>query len=207
MRRLGFLAGLVPLLYPVLVHAAVVTDSPDLRFLALAVLVINVLGPWLIRRRILAWLAALVLIAAAALVVHTAGALAFFYATPVLICLGLAWFFGRTLLAGRTPLITLLARAIRGPLPLPVARYTRAVTVFWCAIMLVMALANLGLALFASPEFWSLCANFLNYFIVPVLFVAEWCVRQRAIGEYEDMSWREYIAALRRIDYRNFRHG
>ena len=207
MRRLGFLAALVPLLYPVLVHAAVVTGSADLRFFALAVLIINVLGPWLIRRRLGAWLAAVALIAIAALIVHTVGALAFFYATPVLICLALAWFFGRTLLPGRTPLITLLARAIRGPLPGPVARYTRAVTIFWCVTLLLMALANLGLALFASTELWSLCANFLNYLIVALLFVAEWFLRQWAIGDYEDMSWREYLAALRRIDYRDLRHG
>ncbi|AWN17481.1 ketosynthase [Salinisphaera sp. LB1] len=207
MRRLGFVAGLVPLLYPVLVHAAVVTGWPGLRFLALAVLIVNVLGPWLIRRRPVAWLAMFVLIAIAALSVHTVDALVFFYATPVLICLALAWLFGRTLLPGQTPLITLVARAIRGPLPGPVARYTRAVTIFWCATMLVMALANLCLALFASAEIWSLCANFLNYLIVGLLFVAEWFVRRRAIGEYEHMSWRQYMAALRRIDYRDLRHG
>lgn len=207
MRRLGFLAGLVPLLYPVLVHAAVVTGLPDLRFLALSVLIVNVLGPWLLRGRVLAWAAAVVLIGFAALLVQTAGAQAFFYATPVLICLALAWFFGRTLVFGRTALITRVARAIRGPLPAAVARYTRTVTAFWCAAMLVMALANLGLAVFAPPELWSLWANGLNYLIVALLFVAEWGVRQRVIGDYEDMGWREYIAALRRIDYRNLGHG
>lgn len=207
MRCFGFLAGMVPLLYPVLVHAAVVTDSRDLHFLALAVLILNVLGPWLIRRRLLAWVAAVLLIAAAALVVRTANALVFFYATPVLICLALAWFFGRTLLSGRVPLITVLARAIRGPLPPPVARYTHAVTIFWCSAMLVMALSNLGLAIFAPTEVWSLWTNFLNYLVVALLFIAEWGVRQWLIGDYEDMSWRDYIAALRHIDYRDLRHG
>ncbi|KEZ78844.1 hypothetical protein [Salinisphaera hydrothermalis] len=207
MGRFGWMAGVVPLLYPVLVHAAVVTGSPDLRFLALAVLVVNVLGPWLVRGRVTAWGVAIVLIAAAALAVHTAGALIFFYATPVLVCIALAWFFGRTLLAGRTALITRLARAIRGPLPRPVARYTRAVTVFWCATMAVMAVVNLALAVFAPVEWWSLCTNFLNYAIVGVLFMAEWFVRQRAIGEYEDMSWRQYLTALRRVDYRTLGHG
>lgn len=207
MRRFGWLAGIVPLLYPVLVHAAVVTGSPDLRFLALAILILNVLGPWLIRGQAVAWGAALALIAAAVLIVHTAGALVFFYATPVLVCIALGWFFGRTLLPGRTALISLLARAIRGPLPPPVARYTRAVTIFWCVTMLVMALANLALAVLAPIDLWSLCTNFLNYVIVALLFIAEWFVRQRAIGDYEDMNWREYLTALRRVDYRMLRHG
>lgn len=206
MHRLGVLAGCVPLLYPVLVHTAVVTGSAVLRVLALTVLIINVLGPWLIRGRIAAWLMATLLIAAAALTVPAAGARAFFYATPVLICLALAWLFARTLLPGRTPLITLVAGAIRGPLPSPVARYTRAVTIFWTATMLVMALVNLGLALFASTELWSLCTNFVNYLFMVLLFVAEWWLRQRVIGAYEHMGWREYMAALRRIDYRKLVH-
>lgn len=207
MRRFGWLAGIVPLLYPVLVHAAVVTESPALRFLALAILILNGLGPWLIRGRALAWGVAVALIAGAVLIVHTVGALLFFYATPVLVCIALGWFFGRTLLPGRTALITRLARAIRGPLPPPVARYTRAVTMFWCATMGVMAVANLMLALFAPVELWSLCTNVLNYVIVAVLFMAEWFVRQRTIGDYETMHWREYLTALRRVDYRTLRHG
>lgn len=207
MRALNLLGGLVPLCYPILVHVAIVTGSALLRFAALGVLVLNVLGPWLLRRRALAWLAAVVLVGAAALVIRSADADAFFYATPVLVCLALAWFFGRTLMAGRTPLITALAHAIRGPLPLPVARYTRAVTGVWCAIMLVMALADLLLALFAPAVVWSLCTNFLNYLIVAVLFVLEWIVRQRLIGEYEHLTWRGYLAALRHIDYRRLTHG
>ncbi|WP_353213968.1 hypothetical protein [Salinisphaera hydrothermalis] len=207
MPRLGWMAGIVPLLYPVLVHAAVVTGSSDLRFLALATLVVNVLGPWLVHGRFAAWVGAIALIAAAAVAVHAAGELMFLYATPVLVCIALAWFFGRTLLPGRTALISRLASAIRGPLPPPVARYTRGVTVFWCAIMVFMALANLALAVFAPVELWSLCTNFLNYAVVGVLFVAEWFVRQRAIGDYEDMNWRQYLTALRRVDYRMLRHG
>lgn len=207
MRRLSVLTGLAPLFYPVLVHIAIVTGLPALRFIALVVLLLNVLGPWMLRRRLWAWTAALGLLGAAALSVHTIDARVFFYATPVLVCLALAWFFGRTLLGGRTPLITVLAGAIRGPLPAPVARYTRGVTVFWCATMLGMALADLLLALFAPAWLWSLGANFGNYLIVAVLFMAEWGVRQCVIGRYEHLGWRGYLSALRRIDYRQLIHG
>lgn len=207
MRRLSALAGFAPLLYAICVHAAVVTGFAGLRFAALVVLILNAFGPWLVRRRPGAWIAASGLIAATWPVMNTVGAGAFLYAAPVLICLALAWFFGRTLCAGRTPLITKLADTIRGPLPAPVRRYTRGVTVFWFAIMLTMALVDLSLALFASPEIWSLFANVVNYLIIAALFVLEWCVRQWAIGEYEHLGWRGYLKALRHIDYHRVLHG
>lgn len=207
MRHPGWLTGLALPLYPVLVHAAVLTGAPGLRFLALAVLIVNLLGSWLMAGRAAAWLGAAALIGLAAIAARTAGALVFFYAAPVLICIALSWLFGRTLRHGRTPLITTLAHAIRGPLPAPVARYTRGVTIFWCLTMLAMALVNLGLALFAAPELWSLCTNFFNYLIVALLFVGEWCVRRYMIGQYEDMGWRDFVTALWRLDYRNLRQG
>lgn len=207
MRLLSLLAAGVPLLYPVLVHAAVVTESFGLRFAALVVLILNVSAAWLVQRRPWAWIAVPIAIAGAAMLADTIGARAFFYATPVLVCLALAWLFGHTLLAGRTPLISRLAMAIRGPLPAPVARYTRAVTVFWFLVMLAAASINMLLALFAPPELWSLFANGVNFLIMAVLFVLEWFWRQWRIGEYEHLGWRGYLAALGRIDYRRILHG
>ncbi|WP_423823903.1 hypothetical protein V5738_08040 [Salinisphaera sp. SPP-AMP-43] len=207
MRLVSLLTACVPLLYPVLVHAAVVTESSGLRFAALSVLILNVAAPWLAQRRLWAWIGVPVAMSAAAILADSIGARAFFYATPILICLALAWLFGHTLRAGRTPLISRLATAIRGPLPAPVARYTRAVTVFWFGVMLAMAGADLLLALFAPPALWSLFANGVNFLLMAGLFVLEWFWRQWRIGEYEHLGWRAYLAALGRIDYRRILHG
>lgn len=43
----------------------------------------------------------------------------------------LCWFFAHTLVKGRTPIITTLARAIHSEMPDDVLRYTRKVTVAW----------------------------------------------------------------------------
>src|SRR6185436_6251882 len=55
--------------------------------------------------------------------------------TQLAICMGLMWLFGRTLLPGREPLVTFIARLVHGPLPAPIMRYTRNVTRAWTAFM------------------------------------------------------------------------
>lgn len=201
------LAGVVLLLYPLLVHTAVLTGWPILHFAALGVLITNLLGTWLWRGNRLAWLGFVLLIALSTGLAVTQTAQFFLYAAPVLAALAMAWFFGRTLLFGRVPLITRFAQMTRGPLPAPVARYTHGATVFWCAAMLCLAFANTLLALLASPVLWSLFTNFIDYLIVAVLFALEWFVRQWLIGHYESLGWFDYLKALRRIDYRRIVHG
>lgn len=58
---------------------------------------------------------------------------------PPLVLLWLAYFFGRTLRAGATPLIERIARHSNPALPPPLCRYTRRLTAFWCAYFVVAA--------------------------------------------------------------------
>lgn len=58
---------------------------------------------------------------------------------PSLILLWLAFFFGRTLRAGATPLIERIARRSHPALPMALARYTRRLTAIWCVYFLVAA--------------------------------------------------------------------
>ena len=190
------------LAYPLLVHAAIVTASQALAFAAVLVLGANVLAPWLARGRSWAWLALACVAAASLGFVTTGESDLFLYAAPVLIALAMLWFFGRTLLPGRIPLITRIATAMRGPLPAVVRAYTRRVTQFWVVVFAVMALANLLLALLAPPVVWSLFTNFINYLLVAALFVAEWLFRRWTLRAHESMGWRDYMGALLRLDYR-----
>ncbi len=190
------------LLYPLAVHAAIVTGSRWLELAALAVLAASMFAPWLLRRNTWAWAALVMALAASAAFVWLGAARLFLYAAPVLVPLALLWFFARTLLPGQVPLITRIAEAVRGPLPEPVRRYTRQVTQFWVVAFSLFALANLGLALFAPPALWSLFANAINYLLVGVLLVAEWLFRCWYLRAHESLTWREYIRALARIDYR-----
>lgn len=190
------------LLYPFIVHVAIVSESRWLEFAALVVFGANLLASGLLRGSAWAWGGLALVFAVSAAFVTLGGGRLFLYAAPVLVPLALLWFFGRTLRAGEVPLVTRIADAIRGPLPAPVRRYTRRVTQFWVAALAGLALTNLLLALFAPPVIWSLFANFINYLLVAALFVAEWLLRCRVMRAYESLTWREYVAALARLDYR-----
>jgi len=99
-------------------------------------------------------------------------------AVHVSVYLGLLWLFARTLRQGREPLVTRLARRIRGgALPLEVLSYTRRVTQAWCIFFACMAAASIALFVFAPLPAWSLFANLLNLPLVAMMFLAEYCVR------------------------------
>jgi uncharacterized membrane protein len=93
----------------------------------------------------------------------------------------LAWFFGRTLVAGRVPLVTSIARVVRGVAELPpeLERYTRAVTAVWCVFFLAMAGVSASLAAFAPLAAWSLFANVATAPLVGAMFAAEYAYRRR----------------------------
>lgn len=190
------------LLYPLLVHAAVVADSRWLEFAALVLLGANVLGPWLGRTSPWAWHALGLTAVASAVFVALGDGRLFLYAASVLSPLALMWFFARTLLPGQTPLVTRIADDMSGPLPAPVQAYTRRVTQLWVAALAGFALANLLLALLATPVVWSLFANFINYMLAGALFVAEWLFRCWYMRDYEALTWRQYLRELIRLDVR-----
>lgn len=74
----------------------------------------------------------------------------------------LAVLFGRTLVAGREPLVTRFARIVRGELPPEIVGYTRSVTAAWTLFFIVMALIAIVLYSTASREAWSAFVNLLT---------------------------------------------
>src|SRR3989304_2035879 len=94
---------------------------------------------------------------------RTAAQIAF--AWPILVYLAIAWVFGRTLRAGRMPLIERIARLVDhgDSMPRELIRYTRVLTWIWTVLPLGMALVSALLAQFASPAAWSLFTNVLSY--------------------------------------------
>lgn len=190
------------LLYPLLVHAAIVLDSRWLELAALLLLATNVLSAWLVRIRWWAWIAeGLAIVASVIFVMQGEGRL-FLYAASVISPLALMWLFGHTLFPGQTPLVTRIADDMMAGLPDAVRVYTRRVTQMWVMALGGFALANGLLALFASPIVWSLFSNFINYLVVGSLFVAEWLFRRWYMRNYESMTWREYVRALTQINFR-----
>jgi uncharacterized membrane protein len=84
-----------------------------------------------------------------------------------------------TLLPGREPLISQLARRVHredyGP---EIARYTRQATWAWTLYFVAMGLASVLLFLTAPLVVWSWFVNFLSFLTLGAMFVAEYAVRR-----------------------------
>lgn len=85
----------------------------------------------------------------------------------------LLWLFGRTLLAGREPLISQISRRINGELKSEVASYTRHVTIAWCFFFALQVIVSLLLYIFAPLAWWSFFINVLNLPLLILMFVGE----------------------------------
>lgn len=115
----------------------------------------------------------------------------------------LAWFFGRTLRAGREPLIAQFARRFHGPDYSPrIARYARQATWAWTWFFVSMVVIPLVLFFTASLNTWSFFVNVLSLPLLGGMFVAEyaarrWCLRgTRHVSIFQSMAaYREHRQA------------
>lgn len=94
------------------------------------------------------------------------------------IYLFLLWCFGRTLAPGREPIITRFARRVHGSLPPIMERFTRRLTIVWCAFFGAQLLVSALLYAFASLSAWSLFINLLNLPSLAVMFVGQLVYRR-----------------------------
>lgn len=91
----------------------------------------------------------------------------------------MAFFFARTLRAGREPLITRIARKEHPDLPQDMARHARWLTGVWTACFVALFLVALGLAPLLSLEAWSRSVQLLGYVVPGALFLGEHFYRHR----------------------------
>lgn len=85
--------------------------------------------------------------------------------------------FGVTLLPGREPLVTWLARKMHGAIPAEMTIYTRGVTWAWCCFFAGQLGTSLALFLWAPVVAWSLFVNVLNVPLLAAMFAAEHAYR------------------------------
>jgi uncharacterized membrane protein len=105
-----------------------------------------------------------------------------------LIYASLSLLFGRTLIAGRTALITQLATRIHGSLPAPIERYTRQTTWVWACYFVLTILVSWVLYFAVSFEAWSVFSNLLSLPLLIALFVGEYVYRRLAFPWFEHVS-------------------
>jgi uncharacterized membrane protein len=93
----------------------------------------------------------------------------------------LALMFGRTLLQGHRPLVTVIAAMAHDEMSPELLRYTRQVTVAWTLFFVANALVSTVLFFLAPIEVWSVFANILSMPLVGAMFLVENEVRKRTL--------------------------
>jgi uncharacterized membrane protein len=118
--------------------------------------------------------------------------------------LGIA--FGRTLQAGRTPMVTGFARIVHGTLSPALVRYTRTVT--WAWTLYFGGISGLSLLLFwlAPIAIWSAFANLLGAPLLALMFAGEYAVRCCVLPVADRAGPLEAIRAWRQASSRGTAH-
>ena len=197
------LAVAVSIGYAVLAHASLVNGvSPTVGTL-LALTPVSLVALWMVRRskRRALGAAALALTALGAwlgwgtLERHFPDIFFIEHATTNLI---LAFIFGRTLVAGREPLVALFARLVHGSIPPEVERYARQVTLAWTLFFATLFTRSCALYFGGFLAAWSLLANILSPILITAMFVLEYAVRLRALPNWEQVGIMGGIRAFSR---------
>lgn len=178
-------------LYPLLVHGAIVADLDADTALVLALVQAGVTGLVVGRAAPrFRWIALAGAIALFGLSWRSArdGLLAASAISHAAIYVGLLALFGRTLLAGREPLITWIARRIRGSLTDEMLVYTRRVTIAWCLFFAGQLAMSALLFAVAPPTVWSFFINVLDLPLVAAMFLTEYAYRLRKFWNYSHGS-------------------
>jgi uncharacterized membrane protein len=152
---------------------------------------------WQRRHRLLAALAALVV---AGLVVqawrgHDLPAGSLYVCQHVAIHVLLALVFGLTLLAGREPLVTALARRVHGTMTPAMAAYSRKVTGAWTGYFVAMATLSIVLYVVAPFDVWAAFANLVTPLAILLMFVGEYLLRYRLHPEFERATLAQAVRA------------
>ncbi len=188
------------LAYPVLSHMASLRSEGMWAAAALAGLVVLCLLKPLSVARAWAWAVLLVALVLLYRLGASSAAWMLLLAPPVVFPLLVAWGFARSLLAGRTPLISGIVRALHARAGMPMTealeRYSRRLTAAWALVLTLLASINLALAMSAVPngllaafgiqpwwplshEQWSWVANIADWGLIGGFFALEYAVRTR----------------------------
>lgn len=111
--------------------------------------------------------------------------------------------FGRSLARGREPLCTRWATMLHGPLPAPVERYTRTVTLAWTLFFIAIGSTS-AVLYFAEPlRIWSFFSSFLTLPLAALMFAIEYEIRRHRLPWMQ----RAGVAATARAYFATMRNG
>ena len=122
------------------------------------------------------------------------------YLPPILMILTILYPFVRSIMPGRTPLITRFYQLTKAENNPEVNRYTRNLTWIWIVFIMLLLINTLILTLFAPLTLWSLFTNFINYVLLLTLLILEWLFRIFWFKQWESPI--EFARQLLTLDQR-----
>jgi uncharacterized membrane protein len=181
MGRLGKILLVVAFVaYPVLLHAFILKEEVEMWQLMFVFAPLLAVAAWVVFRMFAKVWWPLLALAFAGVIYYTVagghgrvGLLVVNGLSNATLNLFLLWLFGRTLLAGKEPLISQISRHINGELKPEVVNYTRHVTIAWCLFFGLQVVTSLMLYSFAPIAAWSFFINVLNLPLLILMFVGE----------------------------------
>lgn len=214
------LGVLLAVAYSPLAHWANASHRPELAVIAGGLLVLMVLIEPMVARRAWAWALAVLALLGLSALWHSPYAMLVLAAPPVVFTGWIAWFFGRSLRRGRTPLITRIVEGLYRQAGMPITpeqyRYTRRLTLAWALLLCALTLVNLVLGLCAEPSGVltqlgyasplpisdaraSLFANLLAYGVVGGFFVGEYLLRGRWFPQRPYRNLPDFLRQMARL--------
>lgn len=119
---------------------------------------------------------------------------------PVLIHVWMAYYFGRTLLPGKEPLITRFSRISRGTVPKELIRYSRMLTWIWTLFFVVFGAISIYSAVAMNLETWTWIVNIAGPGLAFALFLGEHMYRAVRYKRYGHNSPIRTLAILFKKD-------
>jgi len=187
-------------------HLALSVGASGPVWIAVLVLPVVALAGWLVayaRNRVALWVVWFLILLASIVMIYALerreglGFAAAYGLPHAAAYLFLLWYFGRTLRSGREPLITRLARQMRGALPPELERYTRRLTIAWCAFFAAQLAGSAALLTFAPLDAWSFFVNVMNVPLVATMFLGDYLYRIARYRDHHPTSiarvWRAFI--------------
>ena len=99
------------------------------------------------------------------------------YLPPILMISLILYPFVRSVMPGRTPLISRFYQLTEQANEPAVISYTTKLTWIWIALIALLLLSTVVLTFSAPLEIWSLFTNFINYMLLLALLFLEWLFR------------------------------
>jgi uncharacterized membrane protein len=114
--------------------------------------------------------------------------LLFIYIPAIGINLLLLTLFLGSLMPGHEPIITRIARIIKGELDTELSTYTRRITLAWALFFTALSIESIVVTIYAATDIKVLFVNIINYILVAAFFMAEYIYRKFRFRNHEHVS-------------------